>query len=127
MNTAESVVADAKRLSRVIEESIKKMNTHSKALGSIFADLQLIFRMVRAWLRGEYQELSKRSVVILVGALIYFLMPIDAIPDFIPGIGFLDDAGVIAMALAAVKSEVDKFRAWELDGRPDASLDKQRL
>lgn len=127
MNTAESVVADAKRLSRVIEESIKKMNTHSKALGSIFADLQLIFRMVRAWLRGEYRELSKRSVVILVGALIYFLMPIDAIPDFIPGIGFLDDAGVIAMALAAVKSEVDKFRAWELDGRPDASLDKQRL
>lgn len=127
MNTAESVVADAKRLSRVIEESIKKMNTHSKALGSIFADLQLIFRMVRAWLRGEYQELSKRSVVILVGALIYFLMPIDAIPDFIPGIGFLDDAGVIAMALAAVKSEVDKFMAWELDGRPDASLDKQRL
>jgi uncharacterized membrane protein YkvA (DUF1232 family) len=116
MNTAESVVADARRLSRVMEEAIKKMNTHSKALGTIFADLQLIFRMVRAWLRGEYQELSNRSVVILVGAVIYFLMPIDAIPDFIPGIGFLDDAAVIAMALAAVKSEVDKFKVWEHAG-----------
>jgi uncharacterized membrane protein YkvA (DUF1232 family) len=57
--------------------------------------------------------LSNRSLVLLVGALVYFLMPIDAIPDFIPGIGFLDDAGVIAMALAAVKSEVDRFKAWE--------------
>jgi uncharacterized membrane protein YkvA (DUF1232 family) len=113
IDTAERVVADAKRLSLVVEESIKKLNTHSAALGGIFADLQLIFRMVRAWLRGEYQQLSNRSLVLLVGALVYFLMPIDAIPDFIPGIGFLDDAGVIAMALAAVKSEVDRFKAWE--------------
>jgi uncharacterized membrane protein YkvA (DUF1232 family) len=116
VNTAESVVGDAKRLSRVVEEALKKMNTHSKALGTIFADLQLIFRLVRASLLGDYKQLSNRSLVILVGALVYFLMPIDAIPDFIPGIGFLDDAGVIAMALAAVKSEVDKFRAWELAG-----------
>lgn len=116
MKTAESVAADAKRLSVVIEESIKKMNTHAKALGNIFGDLQLISRMVRGWLRGEYSELSSRSLVILVGALIYFLMPIDAIPDFIPGVGFIDDAGVIALALAAVKSEVEKFKAWEVGG-----------
>jgi uncharacterized membrane protein YkvA (DUF1232 family) len=116
MKTAESVVADAKRLSVVIEASIKKMNTHAKALGHIFADLQLIFRMVRAWLGGEYKELSSGSAVILVGALVYFLMPIDAIPDFLPGVGFIDDAAVIAMALAAVKSEVDRFKAWEAGG-----------
>lgn len=116
IHTAERVVADAKKLSLVVEEAIKKLNTHSAALGGIFAELQLIFRMVRASLRGEYQQLSNRSLVILVGALVYFLMPIDAIPDFIPGIGFLDDAGVIAMALAAVKSEVDRFRAWEAGG-----------
>jgi uncharacterized membrane protein YkvA (DUF1232 family) len=116
IGTAERVVADAKRLSLVVEAAIKKLNTHSAALGGIFADLQLIFRMVRAWLRGEYQQLSNRSLVLLVGALVYFLMPIDAIPDFIPGIGFLDDAGVIAMALAAVKAEVDRFKAWEAGG-----------
>jgi len=116
MKTAESLVADAKRLSVVVEQSIKKMNTHAKALGHVFGDLQLIFRMVRAWLRGEYKALSSRSLVVLVGALVYFLMPLDAIPDFLPGIGFLDDAGVIAMALAAVKSEVDKFKAWEVRG-----------
>ena len=39
---------------------------------------------------------------ILVAALVYFVSPIDAIPDFLAGIGFTDDAAVLAMAVAAV-------------------------
>ncbi len=116
VRTAETVVADAKKLAQVLEEGVKKMNAHSSALAAVFADLQLIVRLVRAWLKGDYRDVSKKSLVILVGALLYFLMPIDAIPDFVPGVGFLDDAGVIAMALTAAKSEIDKFRSWEIRG-----------
>jgi uncharacterized membrane protein YkvA (DUF1232 family) len=116
VRTAETIVADAKKLAEVLEEGVKKMNAHSKALAAVLADLQLIVRMVRARLKGEYRDLSNKSLVILVGALLYFLMPVDAIPDFIPGVGFLDDAGVIAMALGTVKTEIDKFRAWEIRG-----------
>ena len=116
LRTAETIVADAKKLAEVLEEGVKKMNAHSKALAGVFGDLHLIVRMVRAWLKGEYRELSNKSLVVLVGALLYFLMPLDAIPDFIPGVGYLDDAGVIAMALGTVKTEIDKFRAWEIRG-----------
>ena len=116
LRAAETIVDDAKRLAEVLEEGVKKMNAHSKALAGVFADLQLIVRMVRAWLKGEYRELSHKSLIVLVGALLYFLMPLDAIPDFIPGVGYLDDAGVIAMALGTVKTEIDKFRAWEIRG-----------
>jgi uncharacterized membrane protein YkvA (DUF1232 family) len=38
----------------------------------------------------------------IAGALAYFISPIDAIPDFIIGLGFTDDAGVIATTLATV-------------------------
>jgi uncharacterized membrane protein YkvA (DUF1232 family) len=41
----------------------------------------------------------------IAGALIYFVSPVDAIPDFLPG-GFLDDAGVIAACLATVEMYV---------------------
>jgi uncharacterized membrane protein YkvA (DUF1232 family) len=116
VRTAETIVTDAKKLAEVLEAGVKKMNAHSKALAAVLADLQLIVRMVRARLKGEYRDLSNKSLVILVGALLYFLMPVDAIPDFIPGVGFLDDAGVIAMALGTVKTEIDKFRAWEIRG-----------
>jgi uncharacterized membrane protein YkvA (DUF1232 family) len=116
VRTAETIVADAKRLAEVLEEGVKKMNAHSKALAGVFGDLQLIVRLIRAWLKGEYRDLSNKSLVILVGALLYFLMPLDAIPDFIPGVGYLDDAAVVAMALGAAKTEIDKFRAWEIRG-----------
>ncbi|MCY7363439.1 MAG: DUF1232 domain-containing protein [Ignavibacteria bacterium] len=37
---------------------------------------------------------------LIVGALAYFVCPLDAVPDFIPVAGFLDDAGVIAATIA---------------------------
>lgn len=50
-------------------------------------------------------------------ALAYFILPLDAIPDFIPILGFSDDAGVLAAALSAVSSHVTnehraKAREW---------------
>ncbi len=42
----------------------------------------------------------------LVAALAYFVAPFDLIPDFILGIGFLDDASVLAAAIAAVSGSV---------------------
>ncbi|MGH7768845.1 MAG: DUF1232 domain-containing protein [Candidatus Binatia bacterium] len=38
-------------------------------------------------------------------------------PDFIPGLGFMDDVTVVGLAVAAVKSEVEKFRDWEIRER----------
>ncbi|MBO6826870.1 MAG: DUF1232 domain-containing protein [Sneathiella sp.] len=45
---------------------------------------------------------------ILFGALAYFIMPADVVPDFIVGLGFTDDASVIAAAIAAVKSNINE-------------------
>lgn len=42
----------------------------------------------------------------LAGALLYFLSPIDLIPDFIAGIGYLDDAAVVTSALKAAQTMI---------------------
>jgi uncharacterized membrane protein YkvA (DUF1232 family) len=113
LKMADGVIGDGKRLRGVIEQATVKMVEHADSLKTILDDLQLIFRLVRAWLKGEYRDVAKKSLVVLVGALVYFLMPLDAIPDFIPVIGLTDDVTVIAMALTAAKTEVEKFREWE--------------
>ena len=43
---------------------------------------------------------------VLLGALAYFVLPIDAIPDFIAGIGYGDDIGVLVAAIAMVGSHI---------------------
>jgi uncharacterized membrane protein YkvA (DUF1232 family) len=49
---------------------------------------------------------------VLFAALAYFVMPFDAIPDFIAGLGFTDDAAVLAMAIAIVSRHItDRHRA----------------
>ena len=43
---------------------------------------------------------------VLLAALAYFILPVDAIPDFILGLGFTDDATVLLTAIMMVKSHV---------------------
>lgn len=43
---------------------------------------------------------------VVAGALGYFILPTDAIPDFIAGLGYTDDAGVVAGAVAALGSKI---------------------
>jgi len=55
----------------------------------------------------------------LFGALAYFVLPVDAIPDFIPGLGFTDDAAVVVAAITAAKVHITdthraKARVWLL-------------
>ena len=76
-----------------------------------------LIRLVRAYIKGEYRDVPWETIVWAIAAIIYFITPIDLIPDFIPGIGFLDDAAVIALAIASVRKDVDNFREWERSAR----------
>ena len=52
------------------------------------------------------QHTPKRAKGLIIGALGYLILPFDVIADMLPGVGFLDDAGAIAAALAAVALHV---------------------
>ena len=60
---------------------------------------------------------------ILMGALAYFIVPTDMIPDFIAGLGFTDDAAVLAAAVRTVTSHLSERHVEQarriLDKQPD--------
>lgn len=41
------------------------------------------------------------------------MSPVDLVPDFIPGVGLLDDVAVLALLLHALAQDLAAFRAWE--------------
>ena len=59
-----------------------------------------------AWYATQDPETPFRAKAVLFGALAYFVMPVDAIPDFLAVVGFSDDAAVIAAVLATFGANI---------------------
>ena len=96
------------------ENEIKKLFKRVNVLAKYFNDLCEIFELLRERVKDIYKETPWTTIAALVGALIYVLSPIDLILDFIPGIGFLDDAIVIGLAIKLAQSDLEKYRTWKV-------------
>jgi uncharacterized membrane protein YkvA (DUF1232 family) len=82
-------------------------------IGRLWTDFALMVRLLRAWKNGSYPGLSMRTLATLAAALFYVLSPVDFVPDFIPGIGLIDDVAVLALLLHVLAQDLAAFRAWE--------------
>lgn len=107
------IVEDPEAVSRVAQSAQEKVKRHKGVLGVVVKDLETLIRMVRAWASGKYKGISLANILIALGAVFYFLMPIDAIADFLPLIGFSDDVAVVMYAVRRLKDEFDRFEDWE--------------
>ena len=106
------------KLLRVATGTFEKAKEHRAALSGLWDDLMALARLVAAWSRREYTAVPWRSIVMAVGALLYFIDPFDAIPDAIPGIGYIDDASVVALVAGALKTDLERFIRWEQAREP---------
>ena len=97
-------------------------------LKEFWSTLMTFLRLIRAYTRGDYRQVPWETVTLVVAAVLYFLMPIDVIPDVLMGLGFVDDAAVIAWVMNMVGPELGKFRQWETSraqsAAPDGAFDR---
>lgn len=91
------------------EETVRRKARHVKGL---FDEFILAVSLLKDFKSGAYKAPWK-CIAALGFAIAYLVMPLDLIPDFIPGLGFIDDASVFGIALAAFKSEIEDYRTWK--------------
>ena len=84
-----------------------------RIISRLWVDLPRLVRLLRAWGNGSYPGLSIRTLASIAAALLYLLSPVDLVPDFIPGIGLLDDVAVLGLVLHALSQDLAAFRVWE--------------
>ena len=96
-------------------------------LGQLREDLRLMQSLCLAWWRGEYRAISPKALVTIVAGLLYFVSPLDAIPDWLLGVGMLDDIAVLAWVLKTVDDELAAFRAWRNRQAPEKLRVVERL
>ncbi|WP_036326282.1 YkvA family protein [Microbispora sp. ATCC PTA-5024] len=80
------------------------------------ARLRALPRMLRAGMRGEYPGLTKGKLAMLGMAVVYIVSPIDVVPDFLLGIGVVDDFGVFLWLMTALLGESGRYVDWETEG-----------
>lgn len=98
---------------QTVARAYQKADRHKYALATAWDDLTCLFRLVRAYVRKDYTNVPWRSIVLSTVAIVYFVSPIDLIPDAIPIVGFIDDIAVLGWVVAAIKNDLEAFRLWE--------------
>lgn len=111
--TAKKYVENPEKLNKLLKKTRKKANHNKVSLASVWNDFLLLIELIKAWSKGQYRQISKKSIVLIVATILYFLSPIDIIPDFLVGFGILDDAAVISFAIKQLADEIEKYRSWK--------------
>lgn len=112
---AKQYAKDPDKMKQLFEDASKKSKSARSGLfGETWAYLQAMIRLVRAYSNGSYREVPIGSLFSILVAVIYFVSPIDFIPDVIPIVGLVDDAIVAGFVLKMVRDDLDAFMEWEL-------------
>ena len=79
----------------------------------LFQDLKLLIPLIKDYWKGTYRDISAKSIVIFVAALAYIISPIDLIPDYIIGLGQIDDAVILGLSLYFLEKDLRKYKEWK--------------
>jgi len=104
---------DPDKLNDLLDKAARKADSRKGPLAEVWNSLMACLRLLRAYAIGRYQDIPWGSLVSIIATVIYFVMPLDLIPDFLLGFGFIDDAALIGWILGSVKSDIDRFIEWE--------------
>lgn len=113
---ASEVAGDREKIDELLaasKEKLNKIHFENSKFSKLGHSLRTMLRMVRAYVNGTYKELPWKSLLGILGGLIYFMMPVDLIPDFIPFTGLIDDFTVIMFISGAFQQDIEAFAEWE--------------
>jgi uncharacterized membrane protein YkvA (DUF1232 family) len=82
------------------------------ALRGLANRVRLALECLRDVRDGRYGAIPWKTAGSLAVALTYFLLPMDAVPDVLPVVGFVDDAAVLGLVFTAVEHDLRSYCAW---------------
>ncbi|MFB0946082.1 MAG: YkvA family protein [Spirosomataceae bacterium] len=116
---AGKILQDPSGLLNLLKNVFTKANNNgsggNNTLSDIRAKLTSVVSLVRNYASGEYRDVSRGSIISVVAALIYFVSPLDCVPDFIPVLGFADDLALLTFVISKLGNELEKFQLWEMN------------
>ncbi|WP_409294587.1 YkvA family protein [Peribacillus sp. SCS-26] len=113
---ADKIAGDRGRSSTLMKRAAGKAAKNETALKSVWQRLQLLMEMAKAWAAGDYRRIPYRSLIIILIGIIYFVSPLDFIPDFLLGFGLMDDIAVLGFVLSQLDYDIKQYLEWKKTG-----------
>ena len=116
ISKAKKIINDDEKLKKLIEDVLKKLkeiSSDKKSSAKLNDSLRLFIRIINAYTSKEYTYVPWKTICLIVAGLIYFIYPVDLIPDFIPVSGLIDDIALIAWIYESIQDDIDNFLEWE--------------
>jgi len=105
--------AKLNQLLKVAGEKAGNINISELKTAPLLDRIKVMLRMMRAYVKGHYRDIKASNLLLIVAAIIYFVMPLDLMPDFIPVTGLLDDFSIIIWVYNTIQEEIDQYILWE--------------
>ena len=105
---------NSRSLFQLVKDALAKSGGLSgNNIAAFREQLGIVTRLVRAYASGEYRQLPWKTLISIVAVLLYFVNPLDIIPDILPIVGFADDIALVGWLFSSISSDIEKFRQWE--------------
>lgn len=108
---AEEIIKDEDKFKEFLLQLEEKLKVVPK-FGEKISEVAVLAQLIYDYAKGKYKKIPMGSLIAIVSALSYFILPFDMVPDAIPGIGMIDDAFVITACLKLVDSDVKDYLKW---------------
>lgn len=76
---------------------------------------KVMYGMLKDYRKGVYTKVPWFTIATIAFSFLYILNPLDIIPDFIPGLGYIDDMAVITFGLRFIESDLHNYLDWKLE------------
>lgn len=101
------------RALELVRQATTKLDRAGDSVAQVRQELATMVAMLKAWARGDYTGVSRSALLSIAAGVLYFVSPLDAIPDFLLGVGLVDDVAVIGYIVKQVRAELAAFVFWQ--------------
>ncbi len=112
MEKAKNYLNDDEKMEKLFRDFEEKLALIPK-VGTRASDIAVMCSMIRAYIKKQYTEVQVSTILLAVAALIYVVNPMDLIPDYVPGVGLIDDAAAIGLVLQMIHMDLNKYKKWQ--------------
>ncbi|GGC39971.1 hypothetical protein GCM10011386_35070 [Parapedobacter defluvii] len=99
------------RKHRINGDDLAKAESKSAYLDEKVDEFRLLISMCKDVFAGRY-HMDKWNLSVIVATTAYVVSPLDAIPDMVPLMGWMDDVTIVAYAASKLTDEMQKYKAF---------------